>query len=432
MKYRIYNAKILTAEHGLIDGEMWVEEGKITFLSQCSPLILKPWDREIDMQGNLVMPSFKDAHAHSPMTFLRSFADDLPLDRWLFDKVFPYEACLTGEDCYWLSRLAILEYLSSGISAVADMYFYLDDIAGAFVDSGMRNVIMEGITQGNGPKDKMWARLDEGRRNLDGKGGLIEYRLGLHAEYTNDLSNIEAFAEYAKVNDMPVCMHISETKSEVDNCIKKYGKSPIKLMHDIGMLDRGATLYHCVHLSDEDIDIIAQDGASVVSCPASNLKLASGIAPLEKLRKKGVNIGLGTDGAASNNSLDMLRETYLATTLQKYLNNDASALPADVVLDMATKGSAKAMGLKDLDGLYVGAQADLCVIDLNKPNMRPINNIVKNVVYAGSKADVLMTMVAGEIKYEKGEYFVGESVDKIYSMAEKITARIKKQVKSGK
>ena len=227
-------------------------------------------------------------------------------------------------------------------------------------------------------------------------------------------------------------MSISETKSEVDNCIKKYGKSPIKLMHDMGMLDRGATLYHCVHLSDEDIDIIAQDGASVVSCPASNLKLASGIAPLEKLRKKGVNIGLGTDGAASNNSLDMLRETYLATTLQKYLNNDASALPADVVLDMATKGSAKAMGLKDLDGLYVGAQADLCVIDLNKPNMRPINNIVKNVVYAGSKADVLMTMVAGKIKYEKGEYFVGESVDKIYSMAEKITARIKKQAKSGK
>ena len=187
-----------------------------------------------------------------------------------------------------------------------------------------------------------------------------------------------------------------------------------------------------MHLSDEDIDIIAETGANVVSCPASNLKLASGIAPLEKLRKKGVNIGLGTDGAASNNSLDMLRETYLATTLQKYINNDASALPADVVLDMTTKGSAKAMGLKDLDGLYVGARADLCVIDLSKPNMRPINNIVKNVVYAGSKADVLMTMVAGEIKYEKGEYFVGESVDKIYSMAEKITARIKKQVKSSK
>ncbi|MGN0772028.1 MAG: amidohydrolase [Christensenellales bacterium] len=425
MKYRFYNAKILTAEHGIIDGEMWVEEGKITFLSPCSPLILKPWDREMDMHGNLVMPPFKDAHAHSPMTFLRSFADDLPLKKWLFDKVFPYEAQLCGDDCYWLSRLAILEYLSGGISAVSDMYFYLDEIAQAFVDSGIRNVIMEGITQSNGPKDKMWERLDKGRKNLDGKGGLIEYRLGLHAEYTNDIDNIEAFAEYAKVNKLPVCMHISETRSEVDNCIKKYGKSPIKLMSDIGMFDNGATLYHCVHIDDEDMDVIARAGASVVSCPASNLKLASGIAPLEKLRAKGVNIGLGTDGAASNNSLDMLRETYLATTLQKYICNDASALPADVVLEMATKGSAKAMGLKELDGLYVGAQADLCVINLNKPNMRPYNNVIKNVVYAANKSDVLMTMVAGVIRYENGEFFVGESVDKIYAMAEKITNRIK-------
>lgn len=429
MMYRFFNAKILTKDEGIIDGEMWVEDGKITFLSPCSPLILRQWDREFDVGGNLIMPSFKNAHTHSPMTFLRSFADDLPLDKWLFDKVFPYEAKLRGEDCYWLSRLAILEYLSSGISAVSDMYFYLEDIANAFVDSGMRNVILEGITQSNGPKEKLFQRLDDGKAKLDGKGGLVEYRLGLHAEYTNEMDNLLAMNEYLHEHKMRLYTHMSETLSEVKNCKKKYGKSPVKLMNDIGMFDYGATIYHGVWLDDEDIEILASRNASVVTCPASNLKLASGIAPLEKLLDKGVNVGIGTDGPASNNCLDMFREMFLATALQKYICNKADALDGANVLQMATKGSAMAMELEGLDSLYVGAKADLVIIDLNQPNMRPINNIVKNIVYSGSKTNVKMTMINGQIKYENGEYFVGEDVDKIYAKAQQIADRIKGEIK---
>ncbi len=427
--YRFYNAKILTKDNKIVDGEMWVENGKITFLSYCSPLILMPWDREIDVQGNLIIPAFKNAHTHSPMTFLRSFADDLPLDKWLFDKVFPYEAKLTGEDCYWLSRLAILEYLSSGVSAVSDMYFYLEDIANAFVDSGMRNVILEGITQSNGPKDKLFPRLDEGKAKLDGKGGLVEYRLGLHAEYTNEMDNLQAMNEYLHTYKMPLYTHMSETLKEVENCKQKYGKSPVRLMNDMGMFDYGATIYHGVWLDDEDIDILAERKASVVTCPASNLKLASGIAPIEKLLAKGVNVGIGTDGPASNNCLDMFREMFLVTALQKYVNNKADALDGAKVLQMATEGSAKAMRMEGLDGLYVGAKADLVIIDLAQPNMQPVHNVVKNIVYAGSKTNVKMTMINGEIKYENGEYFVGEDVDKIYAKAQKIADRIKRQVK---
>jgi len=426
MMLRIYNARIWTGERYIDRGEMWTEDGKIRYVGEVSPLILLPWDREIDAKGNLIIPAFKNAHAHSPMVFLRSQADDMALSDWLFEQVFPREAKLTPDDCYWLTRLAILEYLSSGMSVASDMYFHLESIADACVDSGFRNVILEGATANNlQGLDKL---LQNDIDTLGSKSELINYRLGLHAEYTNSNESIKALADFATANRMPVYTHLSETKSEVDACVERHGKTPGVYLAEQGLFDFGGISYHFVHPTDGDIKALKERGVSAVSCPASNLKLASGIAPLKKLKDSGLNVALGTDGAASNNCLDMFREMFLATGLQKATLADPVAVDGEEVLKMATVYGANAMGLDDLDTIEMDKRADFAIIDLHQPNMQPINNPLKNIVYAGSKNNVLMTVVNGVIRYEKGEYFVGEDVDKIYSKCQAITDRILERV----
>lgn len=426
MNLRIYNAKIWTGGDSLIDGgEIWVQDGRFTLVSQVSPLIFLPWDREIDAKGNLIIPTFKNAHAHSPMVFLRSFADDLPLRDWLFRQVFPREAKLTPDDCYWLTKLAIAEYVSGGIGACCDMYFHLDAIAQASAECGFRNVIAEGITQSNA--DGLYARLDHGFDAIDGLGGVVEYRLGLHAEYTNDDDNIRAMAAYARERKAPVYAHVSETKKEVAECVARHGASPVRYLVETGLFDYGGGAFHCVCVDRGDAELLARKKVSVVTCPASNLKLASGIAPLTVLRECGVDLAIGTDGAASNNCLDFFREMFLATGLQKAATGDASAMDALTVLEMATDGGARATGLKELDGIKVGNRADFVMIDLSAPNMQPTHNILKNLVYAGNKSNVAMTAVDGKILYEKGEYRIGEDLDRIYARCARIAERIVKE-----
>ena len=424
MLIRIYNARIWTGEHYIENGELWIEDGKIRLVSQVCPLIYLPWDREINAEGNLVMPSFKNAHAHSPMVFLRSLADDTALDEWLNTQIFPREAKLTADDCYWLTKLAVAEYVSGGISLASDMYFHLDGIAEACKECGFRNVILEGITEGNGPKDKLFKRLEWGMDTMAKMGSLIEYRLGLHAEYTNSEENVKAMAEFAKAHKMPVYTHLSETKKEVEECVARHGKTPAVYLAGLGLFDYGGIAYHCVHPTDDDIRALKEHNVSVVSCPASNLKLASGIAPLQKLKDSGINVGLGTDGPASNNCLDMFREMFLATGLQKAITQNPASMDGEYILKAATSNNAKAMGLSDLDTIEAGKQADLIMIDIHAPNMQPVNNVLKNVVYAGNKFNVLMTVIAGRIVYEKGEYNIGTDIEKIYSECDRIARRI--------
>lgn len=422
MMLRIYNARIWTGKRFIDGGEMWAEDGKIRYVGEVSPLIMLPWDREINANGNLIIPSFKNAHAHSPMVFLRSQADDMVLNDWLFKQVFPREAKLTPDDCYWLTRLAILEYLSSGMSVASDMYFHLESIADACVDSGFRNVILEGVTENN--LQGLEKTLQDDIDILGSKGELINYRLGLHGEYTNSEGSIKALADFAKANKMPIYTHLNETKSEVEGCVERHGKTPGVYLAEQGLFDFGGIAYHFVHSSEDDIKALKEHGVSVASCPASNLKLASGIAPLKKYVDSGLIVALGTDGAASNNALDMFREMFLATSLQKATLFDPTAIDGVAVLNMATANGARAMGLDDLDSIEIGKAADFVMIDLHQPNMQPINNVLKNVVFAGSKSNVLMTVVNGVIRYEKGEYFVGEDVEKIYSKCQEITDRI--------
>lgn len=422
---RFKNGRVLTLDGGCTveNTEVWTGGDRIAFVGVPTDEQLKTavFEREIDLDGDLLMPSIKNAHTHSAMTFLRSYADDLPLQDWLFQQVFPMEAKLTGEDIYWFTKLAILEYLSSGTTASFDMYFELDDYVKANVESGFRTVMCGAVS---GERENA-QRLEERYLKYNGVHPLISFRLGFHAEYTASYELLEDIAALAEKYKAPVSTHNSETAKEVRECIERYGKTPTKLFDDLGIYNYGGAGFHCVHLTDEDMEIFKNRGIYAVSCPCSNAKLASGIARITDMLAKGINVGIGTDGAASNNALDMFREMYLLNVLQKLRLDDASALPADEVLKAACSVSARAMGLDDCDCIAVGKQADLTVIDLKKPNMQPINNIAKNIVYSGSKQNVRLTMCAGNVLYENGVYHIGEDEGRIYAKCGELCEALK-------
>lgn len=377
-------------------------------------------DSVYDLKGNLLMPAFKNAHTHSAMTFARSYADGLPLHEWLNTKIFPLEAKLTGQDVYDLSMLAFLEYLTSGTSACFDMYYFPEAMAKASVDMGFRTVMCCAI---NNFKESL-EKLEEYYNVYNNYDELVSYELGFHAEYTTSKEIMEGIAKLVEKYKAPLFVHSSETKSEVEGCIERYGKTPTELFNELGLFNYGGAGFHSVWVTDRDLEIYKEKGIWAVINAGSNCKLASGIAPVTKMMKKGVNIAVGTDGPSSNNALDMFREMYLIAATQKLNDNDAAACDADEILKAATIGSAHCMGLYDCDVIDEGKLADLTVIDLHRPNMQPIINITKNLVYSGSKENVLMTMVNGKILYDNRE-FIGIDAEKIYANAQKVYERIK-------
>ena len=422
MNIRIYNARILTMEEGrtLFEGELHVKGNRIAYVGPQLSETETAWDREIDAAGNVIMPGFKNAHTHSGMTFLRSFADDLPLLEWLEKQVFPMEEKITEEDIYHLSKLAIMEYLTSGITANFDMYLTPDSIARASKDCGFRTVIVGAMNDFVQSPEA----LEQWLQTYNDPEELVTFQLGFHAEYTNSKENLEKLAALVQKYQAPISAHSSESKSEVEGCMERYGMTPTKLFDSLGMLDYGGSYYHCIHMTEEDMDLMAKKGIYAVTNPASNLKLASGIASIEDMMAKGVKIAIGTDGPASNNCLDMFREMFLVTALAKIKSGNAAALSADKVLQMATVNGAHCMGLVDADVLAAGKFADLIMIDLHQPNMQPLNNIEKNIVYSGSKQNVKMTMVNGKILYEDGEFHIGTPAEEIYAKANEIKEAI--------
>ena len=422
MRIRFYNARILTMADGmeLVEGELHVSGNRIIYVGKGTEGMVDSgaadWDREIDARGNLILPGFKNAHTHSGMTFLRSYADDLPLQEWLTQKIFPREAQLTKEQIYDCSRLAILEYLTSGITANFDMYLTPETIAQASVDCGFRTVMTGAVNDFSQSVEEM-----EGwYREYNHFHELIGFRLGFHAEYTTSEPLLKQIAALAARYEAPVYTHNSETAREVQQCVERTGMTPTAYLDSLGMFDFGGGGYHCVHMTEEDLQIFADRRLSAVTNPASNLKLASGIAPIRQMLEKGINIGIGTDGPASNNCLDMFREMFLVTGLAKLRDMDAAAVDASEVLYMATVGGARAMGLEDCDTLEPGKLADLIMIDLHQPNMQPLNHIPKNLVYSGSKQNVALTMVNGKILYEKGEFQGGIDPEEIYAKAKQV------------
>ncbi|MDE6470487.1 MAG: amidohydrolase [Eubacterium sp.] len=420
---RFYNGRILTLKNGfdIIDnGEVWVDGNRISYVGkERADHAEFTFEREIDLNGNLLMPSFKNAHTHSAMTFGRSFSDDLPLQDWLYNKIFPLEDLLTGDDIYKLSKIAFLEYLTSGISACFDMYYFPENMAKASVDMGFRTVMCGAV---NNFKESV-PLLEEYYNKYKNYDELISYQLGFHAEYTTSEQIMRDIAKLAEKYEAPVFMHSSETMSETQECIHQYNKTPTELFEKLGLFNYGGGAFHSVWVCEDDLDIYKKHGVYAVINSGSNCKLASGVAPVEMMIKKGINLAIGTDGPSSNNALDMFREMYMTCVLQKIKTKDAASTDANEILKMATIGSAKCMGLDDCDCIDVGKKADLIVIDLMRPSMQPIHNITKNLVYSASKDCIKMTMVNGKILYENGE-FPTLDIKKIYHEADKVVKRI--------
>lgn len=410
------NGLVLNKDFEIESTDVYVDGGKIVKIGEST---IKA-DRIYDLNGNLLMPSFKNAHSHSAMTFGRSFADDLPLSSWLNDKIFPLEAKLNGDNIYKLSKLAFLEYLTSGITACFDMYYFPENMAKASVDFGFRTVMCGAV---NNFKESV-EKLEEYYNNYNNYDELVSYKLGFHAEYTTSKEIMQGISQLAEKYSAPVFMHSSETKSEVEGCIERYGKSPTALFDELGLFNYGGGAYHSVWVDDSDLEIYKKRGIWAVINAGSNCKLASGIAPVSKMMDIGINLAIGTDGPASNNALDMLREMYLIAATQKINDCDAASTDANAILKAATIGSAHCMGLGNCDVIDEGKTADLIVIDMHRPNMQPINNITKNIVYSGSKENVKMTMINGKILYENGE-FINTDIEKIYSEAQAVIDRIK-------
>ena len=379
------------------------------------------FDQEMDCGGDLLLPGFKNAHTHSPMTFLRSYADDLPLQEWLYQKVFPMEAKLDGDSIYWFGKLALLEYLSGGVTGIFDMYLKPDVMAQVCLDTGFRCTLVSGFNDFTSSTDQMAGEYER----WNNAGPLLRYCLGFHAQYTTSNDHLRQVGELVKHYRSPVYTHLSETEREVRQCREQQGMSPVELLDSMGIFDYGGGGYHCVYLSDRDCRIFQEKSLYVVTNPASNLKLASGIAPIARYVDQKIPVAIGTDGPASNNCLDMFREMFLVSGLAKYREGDAAVLDAGSVLEMATVNGARAMGREDCDMLALGKMADLIRIDLQQPNMQPIHNLPKNLVYSGSKSNVKMTMVGGRILYSNGEYDIGDTPEVIYRECQRCLKKIK-------
>lgn len=426
MKIRLYHARLLSFADGDTDikenMQVGIEDGKIIYVcpDEDNRNEAYPWDVERDCEENLLLPGFKNCHTHSAMTFLRSKADDLPLQEWLNHTVFPAEAKLTAEDIYIFTKLAILEYLQSGITGIFEMYLTPESIAKACRECGMRITMTGGVNNFS----QSVALLEQWIREFNDPGDLVRFVPGFHAEYTCSKELLQDIAALSGKYKMPIYAHISETAKEVKECKERYGMTPVAFLDSLGMFEYGGGGYHMVHLEDEDYEIIRRKGLYAITNPGSNCKLASGIAPITKLLSEGIPVAIGTDGPASNNALDFFREMYLTSVLAKIRDENAAALPAMEVLKMACHIGAHAMCVPESDSIAEGKNADLILLDLSQPNMQPLHNIGKNVVYAGSKNNVIFTMVNGNILYDKGEFFVGVSKEEIYKEANHIIERI--------
>lgn len=401
-----------------VDGNRIVYAGPAPGTEQKRDIV---WEEEIDCKNNLLMPGFKNAHTHSAMTFLRSFADDLPLQKWLYEMVFPMEAKLTDEAAVTFAKLGIMEYLTSGITSNFDMYLDNRNHARASVELGYRTVFCGSINDFTGSVPWLREQYD----TINAMGDLVSFRLGMHAEYTTKRKTIEQIADLAHDMHEPVFLHLSETEKEVRECKERYGMTPVRLLHKIGLFDFGGGGFHGVWLDEEERHLLAEQNVSIVTCPCSNIKLASGIADLPALQRAGVRLAIGTDGPASNNALDMFREMYLTAALQKVEHRDATAMDAAEVLRMATSGGAEVMGLSECMTLLEGQIADMILIDMKQPNMQPEHDIKKNLVYSGAKSNVKMTMVNGRILYRDGMFYLAEEADEIYRHANELVRYMK-------
>lgn len=359
-------------------------------------------DARLDLSGKLLLPGLINGHTHLPMTLFRGFADDLPLMEWLENHIWPIEFQLSDEILEIGARIGCAELIRTGCTAFINGYFHEYITGDAASEAGIRAVLGEGFFSFPSPHfpdaDACW----QVNRTLAARyeaNPLIRTAITPHAAFTVTPDELVESFELAKELDIPWQTHLSESPAETEIVIGKYGKRPVELLHDLGILSERTTLHHCVDVTEEEIAILAETGTNVVHNPASNLKLCSGISPVQRMLDAGITIGLGTDGASSNNQLNMFRDMNIAALIGKIRHESASAVNAESVLDMATRGSAKCLGWPALGRIEKGCPADLIAIDLSSPNMLPMYSPISHAVYATTGMEVCMTMVAGEILF---------------------------------
>ncbi len=425
---RIHNVDIWTgAERGVLRrGALEARDGAISFVGAEGDLPPAAEGCEcLDGRGMLLMPGFVNAHTHLAMTLLRGYADDMPLKPWLEEKIWPIEMKLKPEDVYWGSALGVVEMIRAGVTCFNDMYHYPEQGAQAALDLGMR-ALPSGVLLGFiGDVKGSLERAIEFTLEWQTRGrGLVTAMLGPHAPYTCPDDLLASVAAAAQEHGLGIHIHLSETEHEVQESIAAHGVTPVRHLDDLGVLNGHVTAAHCVHLSDEDIALLAERQVGVAHCPGSNMKLASGFARVPELLDAGATVGLGTDGAASNNNLDLLEEARLAALIHKGHSGDPTVVDADQALRLATVGGARALGLADRIGtLEVGKRADCILMDLSGAHTQPLFDVESQIVYAAHSRDVDSVVIDGCVKLCHGE-LVGMDEAEIIAQASACAHRL--------
>ena len=406
-----------------------VKEGRISYIGSTPPPDADSYGRTYDGRGKLLTSGFYNAHAHSAMALLRGYAENMALDDWLHKKIFPFENRLQPRDVYWATMLGCAEMLRYGIVSATDMYMKGQAMGEGFRDGGVKANFCIGASNFTGdaypdmPQYKETLAMREQFHGLDDGRLLVDW--SMHAEYTSHEKMVRTLAQTAEqYPDMRMHVHVSETAAEVAACKERHnGLSPVEYLDGCGLFRTPTTAAHCVHLSDSDVSILAERGVTVASCPKSNLKLASGVAPVGKLMKAGVNVALGTDSVSSNNSLNMVEEMRLFSLIHKGVSGDPTLISPAEALAAATVNGALSQGRSDCGQIKEGNRADLAVFDLDRPYMKPVHDLLNNLVYSADGADVILTMVDGEVRYENGDW-PKLDIEQIYAEVESSRRRI--------
>ncbi|WP_336035534.1 amidohydrolase [Halobacterium yunchengense] len=394
---RVAGGRLLHPDRSVTEGDVLVDQGDGEILAVGD---VPEGDEVLDAEGCLVVPGLVNAHCHAAMTLLRGYADDKPLDAWLREDIWPAEGELTADDVRAGAELALVEMIRSGTTAFADMYFHVPEIAAAVGEAGLRarlghGVVTVGKDDGDAYRDN--EESVEVARELDGAAdGRVRTAYMPHSLTTVGEEYLREFVGEAREHGIPLHFHANETRDEVDPLVEERGERPLAYADDLGMLTEADFVAHGVHTDATEHGLLAERGTSVVHCPASNMKLASGMAPVQAMREAGVNVALGTDGAASNNDLDLFDELRDAAMLGKLAADDASAVPAAAAVEMATAGGARALGF-DSGRIEAGANADLAVVDFSAPHLTPVHDHVSNLAYAATGQDVRHTVCDGDV-----------------------------------
>ncbi|MDU5987900.1 amidohydrolase [Anaerococcus vaginalis] len=403
MNILIENVKILTMADGEVikNGNIYIENEKIKKIT--SDKIDFSYDKKIDGKNYLAMPGFVNAHTHVGMSLFRNFSDDVDLMTWLNEKIWPLEDKLIEQDVYWASLLSHAEMIMTGTTSFADMYYFEDQTIKALEKSKMRAQISRGLTLEDKNYKKIEENIDLFKKYENSQNGRIDIAFGPHAVYTTDKNYLKEINKYAKKYNMPIHIHLSETKTENTDCMKRFNQSPTEVFEECGIFENKTIAAHGVYLSDKDLDILSKYDVSVVHNPSSNLKLSSGFLDCTRVINKKINLAMGTDSSASNNNLSMIKEISLTSLVSKY--NNPQNLKAYDVLKMATINGAKALGLDDKIGtLEEGKLADIILIDLNNPNHTPQNNLISSLPYSTFDKDVSYVIINGDLVYDDKKF----------------------------